>query len=687
MATDRMELLRQRITVGLLTVSDSCFTKKAHDKSGSNLRCLIDEQQIIPGVVEVQQVVPDELQQIKDVLKDWCDRLQLDLILTTGGTGFAPRDVTPEATKMIIEKEAPGLAFTMIQKSLEITPMAMLSRLVCGIRGKTLIMNLPGSKKASHECLSFVIDTLPHAINLIKDNHEEIAITHQQIQNQVNQTNHEEVNSPTIVLPSNISISDKLCVNQPTPPHNYRIYHDQQQPLNNPYATPHMHCANESQVDASRVAYRARQSPYKMITVEEALSIVLRETPVSEMETIKYSDCLGRYLAEDVFAKEPLPPFPASIKDGYAVVAKDGAGNRQVIGQTTAGVTPQTRVQSGFCMRITTGAPVPIGADAVVQVEDTVLVQQAEDGKEELEISITKTPSVGQDIRPVGSDIPQGEKVLKKNQFLGPSEVGLLATVGVFKVKCFKKPTIAVLSTGNELVEPGDTLSQGKIRDSNRSTLLALLKEHNFPTIDLGIAEDSTDTLFTKLAMAFSEADVVVTSGGVSMGEKDLLKQVVEVDLEATIHFGRVFMKPGKPTTFATMDSRHGRKLFFGLPGNPVSALVTCNLYVIPAIYQMAGCPNPHRTVIKAKVDRSIKLDPRPEYHRVMLSWSPGGVGDEDGLPTAYSTGNQISSRLLSMRSANGLLVLPAQAEGRLTVTQGEVVDAIVIGSLGSLGM
>lgn len=675
----------------LQVVSDSCFTKKAHDKSGNNLRSLIDEQQIIPGVVEVQQVVPDELHQIKDILKDWCDNLQLDIILTTGGTGFAHRDVTPEATKLIIEKEAPGFALTMIQKSLEITPMAMLSRLVCGIRGKTLILNLPGSKKASQECLTFVTDVIPHAVSLIKDDQKEIIATHQQIQNQVTQHDKEESSGPSIILPSNIGIQDKLCVNQPTPPHNYRIYHDLQQPsnqnLHNYIDLSHMHCANESQVDASRVAYRARQSPYKMITVEDAVSIVLKETPMLETEILKYSDCLGRYLAEDVFAKEPLPPFPASIKDGYAVLSKDGTKNRHVIGQTTAGNIPQTRVQSGYCMRIATGAPVPVGADAVIQVEDTVLLQQTDDGKEEVEISITKPPSVGQDIRPVGSDIPQGEKVLKRNQFLGPSEVGLLATVGVFKVKCFKKPTIAVLSTGNELVEPGDSLSQGKIHDSNRSALLALFKEHNFSTIDLGIAEDSPDTLFTKLAMAISEADVVVTSGGVSMGEKDLLKQVVEVDLEATIHFGRVFMKPGKPTTFATFDSRHGRKLFFGLPGNPVSALVTCNLFVIPAIYQMAGCPNPHRTVIKAKVDRNIKLDPRPEYHRVVLSWAPGGVGDEDGLPTAYSTGNQISSRLLSMRSANGLLVLPSQAEGRLTVTQGEVFDVIVIGSLGSMGM
>ncbi|XP_014783216.2 gephyrin [Octopus bimaculoides] len=141
--------VRNRIRVGLLTVSDTCFSKKADDKSGAGLRALILEDRIIPGVVEVQQVVADELLEIKDILKDWCDNLKLDLILTTGGTGFSPRDVTPEATKMVIEKEAPGLSVAMIQKSLEITPMAVLSRLVCGIRGQTLIINLPGSAKAS----------------------------------------------------------------------------------------------------------------------------------------------------------------------------------------------------------------------------------------------------------------------------------------------------------------------------------------------------------------------------------------------------------------------------------------------------------------------------------------------------------------------------------------------------------
>eukprot|EP00106_Octopus_bimaculoides_P015775 XP_014783217.1 PREDICTED: gephyrin-like [Octopus bimaculoides] len=481
-----------------------------------------------------------------------------------------------------------------------------------------------------------------------------------------------------------------LCVNQTPPPQNYRLYHDSSQGPNQDdhIEIPPMYYGGlhyESHVDTTHVANRARQSSYKMISVESALDIVLTETPVAETAKFKYSECLGYYLAEDVFAKEPVPPFRASIKDGYAVMSRDGVGKRLVIGSATAGNTSKTRLESSYCMRITTGAPVPQGADAVVQVEDTELLKKTNDGKEELEVLIKKSPTTGQDIRPVGADIPQGEKILKRNQRLGPSELGLLATAGVVQAKCFQKPTVAILSTGNELVDPGDVLEHGEVRDSNRITLLALMKEHGFKTIDLGIAEDSPDTLFTKLSIAISEADVVVTSGGVSMGEKDLLKQVLEEDLEAVIHFGRVFMKPGKPTTFATIDTKHGRKLVFGLPGNPVSAVVTCNLFVIPAIYHMSGCPTPWRTVVKAKVDRNIKLDPRPEYHRVVLSWGPGGVGDDDGLPTASSTGNQQSSRLLSMQCANALLALPPHADGRSLVTEGEVLDAILIGNISSM--
>ena len=404
-------------------------------------------------------------------------------------------------------------------------------------------------------------------------------------------------------------------------------------------------------------------------------------------------DALDRVLAEDVKARDPLPPFPASVKDGYAVIAADcPAASLRVLGDSSAGDAPLESsafgggVVTGSCMRINTGAPIPAGADAVMQVEDTRLVSSSNEGETETEIEILKPAKPGQDIRQMGSDIAKGQTVLSAGTTLGPSEMGLLATVGVAKVFVYKQPVVGVLSTGNELVEPdaeGD-LPPGSIRDANRTTLINLLKDNGIPYVDLGVAKDTPDALLTSLSDAVERCDVIVSTGGVSMGERDYLKEVLTLDLGASIHFGRVFMKPGKPTTFATKThiglakTTPRKKLFFGLPGNPVSAVVTANLYVIPACRLISGQRRARATVVKAKLGKEFKLDPRPEFHRCVLEWS-----EEGDLPTAVSTGNQISSRLLSMSNANALAMLPS-SDGReeKILKEGTVVDAMIIGRI-----
>uniref|UniRef100_A0A8B9NZP1 Gephyrin n=1 Tax=Accipiter nisus TaxID=211598 RepID=A0A8B9NZP1_9AVES len=435
--------------------------------------------------------------------------------------------------------------------------------------------------------------------------------------------------------------------------------------------------ASHSAVDITKVARRHRMSPFPLTSMDKAFITVLEMTPVLGTEIINYRDGMGRVLAQDVYAKDNLPPFPASVKDGYAVRAADGPGDRFIIGESQAGEQPTQTVMPGQVMRVTTGAPIPCGADAVVQVEDTELIRESDDGTEELEVRILVQARPGQDIRPIGHDIKRGECVLAKGTHMGPSEIGLLATVGVTEVEVNKFPVVAVMSTGNELLNPEDDLLPGKIRDSNRSTLLATIQEHGYPTINLGIVGDNPDDLLNALNEGISRADVIITSGGVSMGEKDYLKQVLDIDLHAQIHFGRVFMKPGLPTTFATLDIDGVRKIIFALPGNPVSAVVTCNLFVVPALRKMQGILDPRPTIIKARLSCDVKLDPRPEYHRCILTWH-----HQEPLPWAQSTGNQMSSRLMSMRSANGLLMLPPKTEQYVELHKGEVVDVMVIGRL-----
>ncbi|XP_038621553.1 gephyrin isoform X3 [Tachyglossus aculeatus] len=714
-----------QIRVGVLTVSDSCFRNLAEDRSGLNLKDLVQDPSLLGGTISAYKIVPDEIEEIKETLIDWCDEKELNLILTTGGTGFAPRDVTPEATKEVIEREAPGMALAMLMGSLNVTPLGMLSRPVCGIRGKTLIINLPGSKKGSQECFQFILPALPHAIDLLRDAivkvkevHDELedlpspppplsppptTSPHKQTEDKGVQCEEEEeekkdsgVASTEDSSSSHITAAAIAAKKHPSYSSTAVIMAYGASPIPGLISYSHhatdsaggrvqSRCsskenilrASHSAVDITKVARRHRMSPFPLTSMDKAFITVLEMTPVLGTEIINYRDGMGRVLAQDVYAKDNLPPFPASVKDGYAVRAADGPGDRFIIGESQAGEQPTQTVMPGQVMRVTTGAPIPCGADAVVQVEDTELIRESDDGTEELEVRILVQVRPGQDIRPIGHDIKRGECVLAKGTHMGPSEIGLLATVGVTEVEVNKFPVVAVMSTGNELLNPEDDLLPGKIRDSNRSTLLATIQEHGYPTINLGIVGDNPDDLLNALNEGISRADVIITSGGVSMGEKDYLKQVLDIDLHAQIHFGRVFMKPGLPTTFATLDIDGVRKIIFALPGNPVSAVVTCNLFVVPALRKMQGILDPRPTIIKARLSCDVKLDPRPEYHRCILTWH-----HQEPLPWAQSTGNQMSSRLMSMRSANGLLMLPPKTEQYVELHKGEVVDVMVIGRL-----
>uniref|UniRef100_A0AAQ5XD09 Gephyrin n=1 Tax=Amphiprion ocellaris TaxID=80972 RepID=A0AAQ5XD09_AMPOC len=696
MAADGMVLTNHdhQTRVGILTVSDSCYKNLAEDRSGVNLKDLVHDPSLLGGVISAYKIVPDEIDEIKETLLEWCDEQELNLILTTGGTGFAPRDVTPEATREVIEREAPGMALAMLMGSLNVTPLGMLSRPVCGIRGKTLIINLPGSKKGSQECFQFILPALPHAIDLLREATVRVKSTHAALEQLPSPSpllanTHTNTHSNTHTMERGTQCEEEEDEEEDRRRgrhvHNHHHHGSSHITAAAIAAKVQSRCgsnenilrASHSAVDISKVARRHRMSPFPLTSMDKAFITVLEMTPILGIEVINYRDGLGRVLAQDIYAKDNLPPFPASVKDGYAVRAADGPGDRFIMGESQAGQQPTHTVMPGQVMRVTTGAPIPCGADAVVQVEDTELLRESEDGTEELEVRIMVQARPGQDIRPIGHDIRRGECVLAKGTHMGPSEIGLLATVGVTEVSVHKFPVVAVMSTGNELLNPEDDLHPGKIRDSNRSTLLATIQEHGYPTINLGIVGDNPDDLLSALHEGISRADVIITSGGVSMGEKDYLKQVLDIDLHAQIHFGRVFMKPGLPTTFATVDIDGTRKLIFALPGNPVSAVVTCNLFVIPALRKMQGILDPRPTIIKARLSCDVKLDPRPEYHRCILTWH-----HQEPLPWAQSTGNQVSSRLMSMRSANGLLMLPPKTEQYVELHKGEVVDVMVIGRL-----
>mmetsp|Transcript_9987 Transcript_9987/g.26486 ORF Transcript_9987/g.26486 Transcript_9987/m.26486 type:complete len:680 (-) Transcript_9987:78-2117(-) len=425
-------------------------------------------------------------------------------------------------------------------------------------------------------------------------------------------------------------------------------------------------------------------SPFAMQSVDDCISAVLAEVhePLRS-EPRPLDDALGFVLAQDVLAPAPVPPFPASIMDGFAVRAADGSGLFCVdsVQGSTAGGLPQGPLPEGLVRYITTGAPLPEGADAVVKVEDTV-EERLEDGQLAIRINVASKP--GANIRQVGSDTAQGEVVLRRGFHVGAGELGVLAALGFATVEVHARPHVALLSTGDELVDVGDSAARderrGQVVDCNRPMLRALVKECGGEVVDLGIVKDEPDALRALMTKALASADVLVTSGGVSRGSKDHMKQLLS-EL-GTVHFGEMCMKPGKPTTFATVPMAKGqRRLVFALPGNPVSCFVTFKLMVAPAILKLCGWPpgSPLYPRVDAELAQDVEMDPvRPEYHRALARW-------EGGRFIAQSTGFQRSSRVASVANANCFLEIPKRSG---VLPRGTVVKALLLpsGALPSKG-
>ena len=585
-----------------------------------------------------------------------------DLLLTSGGTGFAARDVTPEAVSPLLERPAPGLVAAMLTGSLSITPMAMLARPVAGVRGRCVLVTLPGSPKGAVENLRLLAPGLPHAVDLVRQRLPQVEGVHRQMQ-EVKATDAGKTAGPPTVDTAKVTPAAAV-----TTAHHHC-----------PHSAAAATAAAASSVDVSQVPTRDRRSPYPAIPLAEAQKITLNTLAAYQptTETINITAALDRVLAEDISARVPLPPFPASVKDGYAVLAADGVGVRRVLGASNAGVDDggaAETVVAGTCVRISTGAPLPPGADAVVMVESTKLVEASADGRRELKVEILAAPAVGQDIRPIGSDMAVGTPVATRGSRLRAFELAALAAAGVCELPVFSRPTVAVLSTGNEVQEPGEPLAAGRIYDTNRLTLLSALPAAGAEVIDAGIAVDEPGVQLTAIRSALSRADVLVTTGGVSMGERDIIKRLLIQDLGATVHFGRCFMKPGMPTTFASLTLDGRPKFVFGLPGNPVSAAVCSVLHVLPALRKMTGLSNYRYSTITVRLEREAALDPRPEFVRAALT--PAATV---GRPTALLTGSQQSSNVRSLCGASVLLQLPAASLQCAKLPAGAEVDAILL--------
>ncbi len=418
-----------------------------------------------------------------------------------------------------------------------------------------------------------------------------------------------------------------------------------------------------------------------MISVEEARRIILGNVrPLREIEAEEMCSCLGRVLAVNIKSKENIPPFSNSAMDGFAVRARDLAGARrekpeilEVIESLPAGYAAKRSVGSAQAIRIMTGAPLPKGADSVVMVEDTArdegqgtkpaCRQGRDEGRKEF-VRIFKEVEKGENVRYAGEDVRKGEIVIKKGTVLKSGHIGLLASLGLAKIKVFRPPRVAILATGDELVEIGQRLSPGKIRNSNAYSLYGQVLKMSAVPILLGIARDNKKDLERKIRKGLS-SDMLLVSGGVSVGDYDFVKDVLK-DLGTRMKFWRVAMKPGKPLAFGLM----GNIPVFGLPGNPVSSMVSFEQFVRPALLKMAGSGELFRLHLSAIAKEDFEKKKGLRYFlRVILE-------NKQGQLYASLTGPQGSGILKSMAMANGIMELP---EDMAVLRKGEKAQVICL--------
>lgn len=386
----------------------------------------------------------------------------------------------------------------------------------------------------------------------------------------------------------------------------------------------------------------------KFLAVTDAQSIVLETAQRLGSEEVALEHSIGRVLATDIHANRDLPPFDVSAMDGFALRSADVVGVPailQIIEDIKAGDLPQKTLQAGQCARIMTGAPLPAGADAVLRMEDTQELSA-------MTVQIRASVKAGHDVRPRGENMTVGQVVLTTGTEITPGVIGVLATVKAAEIEVFRRPRVAILSTGNELEGLNEPVDPHKIPESNSYALMGQMQMLGLCPELLGIALDGEAEVERYLAQGL-RYDVLLVSGGSSVGVHDLVRPALE-KLGVEMKFWRVAMKPGHPLAFGVK----GKTLVFGLPGNPVASMVCVEEFVVPALRQMMGNRRRFRRIVSARLGRAIKHKPgRTEFVRVQLT------RDAEGF-MANDTGNQSSGVLLSMAQAEGLLIVPAESIG-----------------------
>ena len=399
-----------------------------------------------------------------------------------------------------------------------------------------------------------------------------------------------------------------------------------------------------------------------MISVKQASEIVLKASPRQSIVRVALEDALGKVLAEDVKSDIDMPPFHRSMMDGYAVVAADtqkAPVKLRVVGYVPAGSFPKFHLQSGDAAKIMTGAPVPEGADAVREVEKTKELAHGS------EVQMLEAVSNGQNIAPRGSEVKASDVVLPAGTYIHSAVVGLLAAVGEVDAKVFRVPQIAILATGDELVDPRLKPRQGQIRNSNSYALTALCKQMGLQPQFLGIAKDERSSLRNKIVQGMKH-DVLLVTGGVSMGDRDYVGDILK-ELGVEISFEKVAIKPGKPFVFGKIKN----KSIFALPGNPVSSSTVFEVFVRPALRKMMGFPAYQNPVVKAKLTEYFRNKSGRENYHPCVTWY------ENGCFYCRPLNTKGSGDIMGYARSNSYLICPIDKK---ELVQGQEIDVLLRG-------
>jgi molybdopterin molybdotransferase len=404
-----------------------------------------------------------------------------------------------------------------------------------------------------------------------------------------------------------------------------------------------------------------------MLSVSEARERILSNFQSTATETIPLIAASNRVLAADIRATNDFPLFDNSSMDGFALRAEDTNASSitlSVVTDIPAGTSPKVTLGPGQAARIMTGAQMPQGANAVIPVEDTDFASREAGTSAPKTVSFARKIKSGENVRPRGMDIRAGEIVLQKGRMLKPQDLGLIATLGVAHVEVFKKPRVALISSGNELIEIDKPLEEGQIHDSNSYTIATLVESTGAEVLRLGVAKDTIESVSALFGKAANEnVDLILSSAGVSVGAFDFIKEVIET--QGKMDFWKVNMRPGKPLAFGKYRGIN----FIGLPGNPVSAFVGFEVFVRDVLGRLSGRSEGSRLRVKVRSEEEIDSDGRESYLRAKIR-------EENGILFAKLTGHQGSGNLLSLVQADALLIIPA---GVKCVPAGQEVEALLI--------